>query len=279
MTDYWQILRECAERLISTADRLTVDGSNQSQANRGSNAGTSQDCEPSALKEHRRIFGYRPPVGSVQSARSSNSRGKRGGSSPYFIPRNTWTRSFVCLAKKDSRSAPSASKRIALSAAELGEKKIVFHKCGNSTHVHEKITEAFPALASAGGYEILRIADDKSKNLMEIPMSGSGYSVSYLKGTLGQAKAYIRPIQKDLSLEESNSIKVRTCNVSVFHKSPHCNKAYVKGKYHTYYYFFFLPFKEESPLVNCVNCNVGDPLTCHEMKQKGMCFILSSIYN
>jgi len=243
MTDYWQILRECAERLISTADRLTVDGSNQSQANRGSNAGTSQDCEPSALKEHRRIFGYRPPVGSVQSARSSNSRGKRGGSSPYFIPRNTWTRSFVCLAKKDSRSAPSSSERIALSAAELGEKNIVFHKCGNSTHVHEKITEAFPALASAGGYEILRIADDKSKNLMEIPMSGSGYSVSYLKGTLGQAKAYIRPIQKDLSLEESNSIK------------------------------------EESPLVNCVNCNVGDPLTCHEMKQKGMCFILSSIYN
>ena len=64
--------------------------------------------------------------------------------------------------------------------------------CGNSTHVHKKITEAFPALASAGGYEILRIADDKSKNLMEIPMSGSGYSVSYLKGTLGQAKAYIR---------------------------------------------------------------------------------------
>ena len=103
MADYRQILRECAERLISTADRLTVNGSNTSQANRGSNAGTSQDCEPSALEEHRRIFGYRPPVGSVQSARSSNSRGKRGGGSPYFIPRNTWTRSFVCLAKKDSR--------------------------------------------------------------------------------------------------------------------------------------------------------------------------------
>ena len=52
MADYRQILRECAERLISTADRLTVNGSNTSQANRGSNAGTSQDCEPSALEEH-----------------------------------------------------------------------------------------------------------------------------------------------------------------------------------------------------------------------------------
>ena len=47
-------------------------------------------------------------------------------------------------------------------------------------------------------------------------MSGSGYSVSYLKGTLGQAKAYIRPIQKDLSLEVSNAIKVRTCHVFHF---------------------------------------------------------------
>jgi len=260
MADYRQILRECAERLISTADRLTVNGSNTSQANRGSNAGASQDCEPSALEEHRRIFGYRPPVGSVQSARSSNSRGKRGGSSPYFIPRNTWTRSFVCLAKKDSRSAPSSSERIALSAAELGEKKIVFHKCGNSTHVHEKITEAFPALASAGGYEILRIADYKSKNLMEIPMSGSGYSVSYLKGTLGQAKAYIRPIQKDLSLEVSNAIKVRTCNVSAFHKAHTVIKHMLRGSTIHIIIFFFLPFKEESPLVN--SCQLPFALIC-----------------
>ena len=136
------------------------------------NAATAEDSVPSALEEHRRIFGYRPPVGSVQRAQSSTSRGKWGGGIPYYILRNTWARSFVCLAKKDSRSAPSACERIALSAAGLGEKKIVFHKSGDSTHVHEKITEAFPALASAGGYEILQIADDKSKNLMEIPMSG-----------------------------------------------------------------------------------------------------------
>ena len=247
MADYRQILRKCAERLISTADRLTVNGSNTSQANRGSNAGTSQ---PSALEEHRRIFEYSPPVGSVQSARSWNSRGKGGGGSLYFIPRNTWTRSFVCLAKKDSRCAPSASERIALSAAELGEKKIVFHKCGNSTHVHEKITEALPALASAGGYEILRIADDKSRSLMEIPISGSGYSVSYLKGTLG----YIRPIQKDLSLEVSNAIKVRTCNVSAFHKAHTVIKHMLRGSTIHIIVFVFLPFKEESP--SCELCQL-----------------------
>ena len=119
MADYRQILRKCTERLIPTADRLTVNGSNTSEADRGSNAvnaATAEDSVPSALEEHRRIFGYRPPVGSVQRVWSSTSCGKQVGGSPYFIPRNTWTRSFVCLAKKDSRSAPSVCERIALSA-------------------------------------------------------------------------------------------------------------------------------------------------------------------
>ena len=138
--------------------------------------------------------------------------------------------------------------------------------------MHEKITEAFPALASAGGYEILRIADDKSKNLMEIPMSGSGYSVSYLKGTLGQAKAYIRPIQKDLLLEVSNAIKVRTSKVSTFHKAHTVIKRMLREVPYISLFFFFLPFKEESPLVNCVSCNLIIPMAQvqkHELECDG----------
>ena len=64
----------------------------------------------------------------------------------------------------------------------VGEQKIVFNKYGNSTHVHDKIIESFSVLAGAGGYEVLRVSDDKTKNLMEIPMSANGYSISYLKG-------------------------------------------------------------------------------------------------
>ena len=78
MADYRQILRECAERLISTADCLTVNGSDTSEADRGLNAvnaATAEDSVLSALEEHQRIFRYRPPVGSVQRARSSTSRG------------------------------------------------------------------------------------------------------------------------------------------------------------------------------------------------------------
>lgn len=39
--------------------------------------------------------------------------------------------------------------------------------------------------------------------------------MSYLKSTLGQAKAYIKPIQRDLSLEVSDAIKVSTSVFSV----------------------------------------------------------------
>ena len=96
-----------------------------------------------------------------------------------------------------------------------------------------KLLKPFQHLQALAGYEILRIADDKSKNLMEIPMSGSGYSVSYLKGTLGQAKAYVRPIQKDLSLEVSNvllayfrdlgpCLDVVTCRVTRLHSPLLC---------------------------------------------------------
>lgn len=69
---------------------------------------------------------------------------------------------------KDQRTATSASERISLSLQGLGEQKIVVNKYGNSTHVHDKIIESFPAPADFGGYEILRISDDKSKNLIEI---------------------------------------------------------------------------------------------------------------
>lgn len=75
---------------------------------------------------------------------------------------------------KDQRTATSASERISLSFQGLGEQKIVVNKYGNSTHVVDKIIESFPAPADSGGYEILRISDLKSKNLIEIPTSENG---------------------------------------------------------------------------------------------------------
>ena len=156
----------------------------------------------SALEEHRRIFGFRPPVGPAARRPPVTSRGARGNPSgrPYYVPKNTFTRLFVCLANTEQDVMPDASERIPLSMAGLGEAKIVFNKDGNAIHVHGKILETFPALGEAGGYEILRKQEGNTKQLMQIPHPPKGFTVQFLKTALGQAKAFLRPIQRNLQL-------------------------------------------------------------------------------
>ena len=61
--------------------------------------------------------------------------------------------------------------------------------------------QAFPRLQDGGGYELLRVSDSGQRSLQVIPSPSDGYSVSYLKEVLRQAKVYIHPMQKDLSLD------------------------------------------------------------------------------
>ena len=96
---------------------------------------------------------------------------------------------------------PSAAERIKLSLAGLGEQKITFQKNGNSAHVHEKVLETFPSLVNGGRYEIMRTSDGNSKTLIDVPSPSMGYDVNCLKSALGQAKGYLRPLQKDIKLD------------------------------------------------------------------------------
>ena len=120
----------------------------------------------------------------------------------------------MCLANKHQTTVPSAAEKIALTCSELGEQKIIFHKDGNSAHVHAKIMETFPALENGGGYDILRSSEGRTKTLMEIPIPSSGYSVAYLRSVFGQAKGYLRPIQKSINLEKVGGCQVNSRFVS-----------------------------------------------------------------
>ena len=83
----------------------------------------------SVMDEHRRIFGFRPSVGGSQRQRNAG-RG-RAVSIPArprqttFSPKNTWTKTFLYLAKKHQTTVPSAAEKIALTYGELGEQKII----------------------------------------------------------------------------------------------------------------------------------------------------------
>ena len=118
--------------------------------------------------------------------------------------RNTWTHKFICLANTQSAFTPSYDEKEILRLAGLGEKTVTFSKTGDSNHDPNKLIAAFPKLSGAGGYQILRASSRKSlEPLGSNPPHGS--TVTFLKNSLGQAKAYIRPLWMTLSTTPSRN--------------------------------------------------------------------------
>ena len=101
-----------------------------------------------------------------QARSSSNTRPKQAKKRVISTPtghiaipvRDTFTKPFICLAKKDQTIPPSVEEKIQLGLAQLGGKKIVFERDGNSNHVHQKFLDKFPQLCECGGYGILQLS-------------------------------------------------------------------------------------------------------------------------
>ena len=168
--------------------------------------GSAQVNKPSAAEEHRKLFGYRPPASS-RSMRPPQPKRRRTTGNQVLVPvRNTWSRVFVCLLKKNATTASSAAEKVQMALAGLDEKTICFTKGRNSEHVHQKILEAFPMLSDVGGYQILRTGERGNRELLLIDIPPGGYTVAYLKSTIASAKGYIRPFQKDIVINESTVI-------------------------------------------------------------------------
>ena len=68
---------------------------------------------------------------------------------------------------------------------------------------YQVILAAFPKLEEGGGYELLR-CKQQSRDLMLIGPRLSS-SPRLLKRRVGNGRVYIRPIQRDLSLEEEEA--------------------------------------------------------------------------
>lgn len=122
--------------------------------------------------------------------------------------KNTWTKLFVCLSCTSDNEVPTASAKINLSFAGLGEKKVVFQKDGKASHVYEKLLSEFPPLAEGGGFEILRTTENSSKMFCTLPVPPGVYAVPYLKSVLEQVRGFIRPLQKDLRLQKQGAFQV-----------------------------------------------------------------------
>ena len=70
--------------------------------------------------------------------------------------------------------------------------------------IYSELTFHFPKLVEAGGFELLRVSEGGGKVLQEIASPKNGYTVPYLRGVVHHAVIYIRPMQKNLSLEQDS---------------------------------------------------------------------------
>ena len=127
------MLRECAQRLVETADFIRNFGNHsaittvttatsttptstaampQPQPN---NAPTDGRVHDTNRNEHNRLFSYRPPaptrVLQLRGSRTSRSRRHLYTNSAAGRANATWSRSFVCLAVAGQQTPPSTSER------------------------------------------------------------------------------------------------------------------------------------------------------------------------
>ena len=106
----------------------------------------------------------------------------------------------MCLASISQETLPDGQERADLQIAGLGEKRISLSAYADAQEIYDELSFQFSKLSQAGGFELLRVPEG-GKHLDIIASTESGYTVSYLRAVAHQAKIYIRPMQKDLSLE------------------------------------------------------------------------------
>ncbi|XP_067031279.1 uncharacterized protein [Acropora muricata] len=169
------------------------------------NASNGQNgAPPGTPTELSRLFpGFmRPsPAGSTQWSRNPWKPKQRGTPYQRFKPKDSWTHVFVCLSERDDSDVPQRDEKRALKEAGLGEKKIIFNnKNGQFEHVKSTLEDHFPKVKDVqGAFEILR-ASGARRRLEVIAMPPLGYTVPYLREALGQAIAYLRPVQRCLDM-------------------------------------------------------------------------------
>jgi hypothetical protein len=100
---------------------------------------------------------------------------------------------------------PTREEKQNLLQSRQGEQKITFVKSADPMDFTIKIEEKFPKLKDIGGYELLRIGISSRFKLEPIQIPPGGYTTEHLAdcSMLGQALCFLRPIQRDLSLEDS----------------------------------------------------------------------------
>lgn len=112
-----------------------------------------------------------------------------------------WRHKFVCLAYKGQDRIPTTDyDKEQLFQAGLGEKEIEFKSLDlDAAAFKEMIFGVYPKLRLGGGFQLLKCLPNTRR--LELLSMAVHNSMIVLKQRVGNARTYIRPIQKDLDLD------------------------------------------------------------------------------
>lgn len=206
---------------LRETDRDNVDSAVKAKSEGA--AVNTPSCSFSLLNQRNVLFGRGKKLQKRKSGVTDNA---------YNRPKkkkNTWTVTVVCLAEKNAKNVPTPLEKEKLFRAGLGPQKIQFLSddteadvlrkiaCSESSLMYSIDCKGFPQLHDCGGFELLQCR----QNSRTLTLIECEWSVKSLKTFLGyQAKIYVRPIQKNLSIEpidtisESDSEKMQCQNCS-----------------------------------------------------------------
>ena len=185
----WLLRRFCLNIFIIIIF-LFLDSTRKVQQN--TNPSPAACLSASVAAEQRRLFSHGNNAKRARSSGSSLPKSKRNA---------TCTLKFVCLAAKEEADRPpmSVKERTALANAGLGDASITFGY--NKSSVYNGIIQRFPQLSEVGGFDLLLFQRGNGE--------GAGFhrilpphTPQRLKELCGQAKIFIRPLQKDIELDD-----------------------------------------------------------------------------
>ena len=203
---------------IRLGELCTKYVSNQRQTDEDDeNAAASGTTLLDSVRQERSLL-FQPS--STAGRSGSSGRGKKRKNS---CPERTWTAQFVCLSSCFTKKTLTSTEKNMLLQVGLGCKKIklladdteedVLNKLTNHAKDEFGNTLGFPQLGTCGWFEMLQCLS----NCRDLSVIGTSWSVRNLKSALGgQAKIYLRPIEKNLStrshgLKKSESLLKEKC--------------------------------------------------------------------
>ena len=113
------------------------------------------------------------------------------------------------LASRYSQQVSGRQEKEELKEASLEEQRVNIGLKASAGQLHEKLISVFPKLDGAGGYELLRCLPN-SRSLAKLQPPQGGHTPESLKQDVGQARTYIRPLQRDLNLNTIPPLQAST---------------------------------------------------------------------